>query len=391
MSLVNHSNAHTGGFLGSDQGAVTGCTGKGLGSSGSCGIKQFFGIKGGGKRRKRSRITRKRKKRRRRRKRGGATTNRLEPFKGKVAMLTRGGNASRGLSAGEMRTIRGGGQGYGMTTESARAQATAGVPSGLGQGYHNHATTAVSMYKDCAITPPEKLGAGSLYVGTRLIQSGAGNQGILRPAHVGRPAGITVDDYNQYDAASYGYTHPSPSGNEELSGYHAPITNLSRSQRCVRGGGKQRKGGKSRKCKGGRSLRDLGSDIVMAPVNIAQGLNKFVGDRFIEVPQSGGTRKRRRRRRKRKRRRTKHRRRRKRRRRRRRTRKRQRGGYAQWRSNVPLTYTMQLPNGTGGGTWEGQLATPPTYARTDLCNNNYNHFTRQNSPSPVLDQAVRST
>ena len=71
-----------------------------------------------------------------------------------------------------------------------------------------------------------------------------------------------------------------------------------------------------------------------------------------------------------------------------RRRKRQRGGYAQYQSNLPLTSTLSLPAGAAGGTWIGQLASPPTYSRINDCHNNYNHFTGQNSPSPVLDGAA---
>ena len=69
-------------------------------------------------------------------------------------------------------------------------------------------------------------------------------------------------------------------------------------------------------------------------------------------------------------------------------RKRQRGGYAQYHSDLPLTSTLSLPAGAAGGTWTGQLASPPTYSRVNDCHNNYNHFTGQNSPSPVLDGAA---
>ena len=66
----------------------------------------------------------------------------------------------------------------------------------------------------------------------------------------------------------------------------------------------------------------------------------------------------------------------------------QKGGYAQYQSNVPLTWTQQLPAGDGGGSWQGQLASPPTYSRADFCHNNYNHFLGTNTASPVLDQAA---
>ena len=56
--------------------------------------------------------------------------------------------------------------------------------------------------------------------------------------------------------------------------------------------------------------------------------------------------------------------------------RRQRGGarYEQYQSNVPLTYTMQTPNGPQGGSWMGQLATPPTYKILNNCQDNYNHY-----------------
>ena len=50
------------------------------------------------------------------------------------------------------------------------------------------------------------------------------------------------------------------------------------------------------------------------------------------------------------------------------------GAYKQFQSNVPLTYTMQTPNGPQGGSWVGQLATPPTYKILNNCKDNYNHY-----------------
>ena len=60
--------------------------------------------------------------------------------------------------------------------------------------------------------------------------------------------------------------------------------------------------------------------------------------------------------------------------------RRQRGGarYDQYQSNVPLTYTMQTPNGPQGGSWIGQLATPPTYKILNNCQDNYNHYNSNN-------------
>ena len=261
-SLVNKTNAHTGGFLSSNEGPVSGCTGKGFGVNG-CGIKMYKGLVGqsGGKKRRRSskkkrrrkkkRKTRKRKtknKRRKRKHRGGATTNLLDPRAGLKAFATRGGNGSRGLSVAEKRTLRGGrpqtthhhhqqpnhhrlaggGVGYGMTAKNASNQANLGTPSGTGQGFHSTATTSVTGYKNCGLIPNFKLGAGRNFKGPADIQSGAGK---------------SVSAYNQYNSAGYGYLKPTSKGNADIAGYHAPITSTSKSQRCGTGGKKRKEAG----------------------------------------------------------------------------------------------------------------------------------------------------
>ena len=71
-------------------------------------------------------------------------------------------------------------------------------------------------------------------------------------------------------------------------------------------------------------------------------------------------------------------------RRRRRRRRRQRGGYHQYQSNKPFTSGLSVAG--VGGDWK--LANPPSFKRTNNCRNNYNHFKRSGSPSPVLDQAA---
>jgi len=58
----------------------------------------------------------------------------------------------------------------------------------------------------------------------------------------------------------------------------------------------------------------------------------------------------------------------------------QQGGYAQYSSNQPLTWTQQSPNGQNN--W--QLSTP-TYSKSNNCNDNYNHFTGKGESSPILD------
>ena len=404
-SLVNKTNAHTGGFLSSNEGPIGGCTGKGMGVNG-CGIKMYHGLVGqsGGKKkrrrsRKKRRVSKKRrksrskkrrrstKKRRRRKHRGGATMEPMNPRAGLRAIATRGGNGSRGLSAAERRTLRGGrnkthfskpqigshrpnhrmfggGVGYGMTANDAATQAASGTPSGTGQGFHLQAGTSVTGYKNCGLIPSFKLGASSNFKGPADIQQGAGK---------------SVNAYNQYSSAGYGYLRPTPDGNRHIAGYHAPITSTSKSQRCGNGGKRKKKGGRTRKTKGG-NLKQLMSPLTDAYSRVTGGLHRAgnrVGSAFMVSDKLGGgggcgnhgKKQQRKSRRGGK-------------------GKKQKGGYAQYGSNVPLTRTLQLPAGSQGGSWEGQLATPPTYTAGNFCVDNYNHFTGKGSPSPVLDQAA---
>jgi hypothetical protein len=400
-SLVNKTNAHTGGFLSSNEGPVGGCTGKGMGVDG-CGIKMYKGLVGqsGGKRRrsskkkrrrKKKRKTRKRKtknKRRKRRHRGGATTNLLDPRAGLKAFATRGGNGSRGLSVAEKRTLRGGnsshysksrpnrhqyhrlaggGVGYGMTANDALIQANSGTPSGTGLGFHSTATTSVTGYKNCGLIPNFKLGAGRNFKGPADIQSGAGK---------------SVAAYNQYNSAGYGYIKPTLKGNADIAGYHAPITSTSKSQRCGTGGKKKKRGG-TRKRKAGASLNPLtlAYDGVTSAIN--NSVKKVHSASMLSDKAGGSSCSKRKRKKKKGKRKSKGKKGG-----RRRGRKTQKGGYAQYGSNTPLTRTLELPAGAEGGSWEGQLASPPTYTAGNFCQDNYNHFTGKGSPSPVLDQAA---
>ncbi len=309
----------------------------------------------------------------------------MNPAAGLRAIATRGGNGSRGLSTAERRTLRGGrnktqhsksqiasgesrhhrlfggGVGYGMTANDAATQAASGTPSGVGQGYHLKAGTSVTGYKNCGLIPSFKLGAGSNFKGPVDIQQGAGK---------------SVNAYNQYNSAGYGYLHPTPEGNRHIAGYHAPITSTSKSQRCGNGGKRKKKGGRTRKRRGG-NLKQLMSPLTDAYSRISGGIHRAsnrVGSAFMVSDKLGGggcgnhkskkTRKNGGRG------------------------KKQKGGYAQYGSNVPLTRTLQLPAGSQGGSWEGQLASPPTYTAGNFCVDNYNHFTGKGSPSPVLDQAA---
>ena len=402
-SLVNKTNAHTGGFLSSNEGPVSGCTGKGFGVNG-CGIKMYKGLVGqsGGKRRrsskkkrrrKKKRKTRKRKtknKRRKRRHRGGATTNLLDPRAGLKAFATRGGNGSRGLSVAEKRTLRGGrsqtthhspqnksnhhnhrlaggGVGYGMTAKNASNQANLGTPSGTGQGFHSTATTSVTGYKNCGLIPNFKLGAGRNFKGPADIQSGAGK---------------SVSAYNQYNSAGYGYLKPTLKGNADIAGYHAPITSTSKSQRCGTGGKKKKRGG-TRKRKAGASLNPLTLAYDGVTSVIDKGVKTVHSASMLSDKAGGSSCSKRKRKKKKGKRKSKGKKGG-----RRRGRKTQKGGYAQYGSNTPLTRTLELPAGAEGGSWEGQLASPPTYTAGNFCQDNYNHFTGKGSPSPVLDQAA---
>jgi hypothetical protein len=400
-SLVNKTNAHTGGFLSSNEGPVGGCTGKGMGVDG-CGIKMYKGLVGqsGGKRRrsskkkrrrKKKRKTRKRKtknKRRKRRHRGGATTNLLDPRAGLKAFATRGGNGSRGLSVAEKRTLRGGnsshysksrpnrhqhhslaggGVGYGMTANDAHIQANSGTPSGTGLGFHSTAPTSVTGYKNCGLIPNFKLGAGRNFKGPADIQSGAGK---------------SVSAYNQYNSAGYGYLKPTLKGNADIAGYHAPITSTSKSQRCGTGGKKKKRGG-TRKRKAGASLNPLTLAYDGVTSAIHNSVKKGHSASMLSDKAGGSSCSKRKRKKKKGKRKSKGKKGG-----RRRGRKTQKGGYAQYGSNTPLTRTLELPAGAEGGSWEGQLASPPTYTAGNFCQDNYNHFTGKGSPSPVLDQAA---
>jgi hypothetical protein len=324
-SLVNKDNSHVGGLLSSNQGAVKGFGGKVIGKDGSCtGIKQYGGKKHKkrthkkkSKKRKHKRSMRNKRKSKKRmhkkkthkkrgrkhnkksrkyKKRGGAVLEPHRPIQGLHSILTRGGNASRGLSNAERAKLIGGGVGYGMTASNATMQANAGEPAGIGMGNHNSAGITITGYKNCNITPDFKHGAGSNWKSLDRMQIGAG----------------MVDKYNNMTAGAYGYV---PEGdNRAFAGSYPPVKPIARAQQCG-------KGGKKKKKKGG---------------------------------------------------------------------KKQKGGYAQYNSNIAMTHTQQMPNGSQGGTWTGQLANPPTFSRANLCRDNYNHFTGKTMRSPVLDQDVNA-
>jgi len=261
-SLVNKDNSHNSGLLSSNQGGVKGFGGKLISKDGSClGIKQYGGKKNKkrtnkkktNKKRKhkhsmrnkrkskkhlnkKKRTTKKHKKHhkkhnkksRKYKKRGGAVLEPHRPIHGLHSILTRGGNASRGLSTAEKAKLIGGGVGYGMTASNATMQANAGSPSGIGMGNHNSAGVSITGYKNCNITPDFKMGAGTNWKSISNMQVGAG----------------MVDKYNNMTSGAYGYI---PEGdNHSFAGSYPPVKPLSRSNQCGKGGKKKRGGKKQR-------------------------------------------------------------------------------------------------------------------------------------------------
>lgn len=410
--LTNQANAHTGFSL--QRGAAphglpkTGCGGKNVGYSKPCGVVSYTSLRGGKRSKKRKR-RRKRKGRGSRKRCGGSPLNRLLPKKGMRAMLTRGKNASRGLSDYELRTISGGGSmgavgyrqpnskinlydvdgkkytgqnaaqnggGYGFNSKMATGSFG---PNSLGQGYHLKATLPTTGYKNCGIVPKFKMGAGQNYVGTKTIQKGAGP--AKYPSNQSMKL-MSTDGQNQMPNPNYGYT-TGKNASIFAPGHPQVTINNAHKQQCHLSGGRKKKGGN-------RFFLAMKDKVESIPGDVSTAADNTIGNAFLGVHAASGgrrTRKHRKKSRKRKYKKRRGSRKHKRRRRKRRT-KRQRGGYAQYQSNVPLTWTQQLPAGAQGGTWQGQLATPPTYTRTNICHNNYDHYTGTNTPSPILDQAV---
>ena len=62
----------------------------------------------------------------------------------------------------------------------------------------------------------------------------------------------------------------------------------------------------------------------------------------------------------------------------------QKGGYAQYGSNVPDTPGYSQPN-PGPMPW---ATAPGSYTEQTNCVDNYNHFTGKGGPSPTLDKGV---
>jgi len=398
--LVNRNNAHTGGFLSSNQGLLQGCGGCSCQAhavtqpaSTACGIVQGHGIVGQA---------------------GGALGADGKPLypnaQGNFPTARNQASAARRGVRSFLAGVAGrqSGGGYGMT------------PAGAGQAAHGgmgYGRTPSTQYRNCGLHPAFKHGAGSVHT-------------------LGQKGGASlVDKLNQTGAVGYAYLPRDAKYNAQVAGSGYPVMTATTRRQCVGGGRRRRKKGRkrrrTRRRRGGSVFRGLGWDIEhanlrMLPSSAGPGFTgqsagrrrrrkkgrkrrrtrrKRGGSVFrglgwdIEhanlrmLPSSAGpgftgqSAGRRRRKRKRTRRRSGRKRtaRRKRRRRRRRT---QRGGYHQYQSNVPLARTMVTPNGPAGGSWPGQLAQPPTYKIIDTCVDNYNHFTGKGHPTGVYDAAA---
>ncbi len=405
--LVNRNNAHTGGFLSSNQGLLQGCGGCSCQphsvvppASTACGIVQGHGIVG---------------------QHGGAigvdgkptypnSQGNFPTAKDQAGAARRG---TRSFLAGVAGRQSGGG--YGMTGKAAGAAARGGL------GYGRPPSV---QHTDCGLIPAFKHGAGSVHA-------------------LGQKGGASlVDRLNQTGASGYAYLPKDSKYNALVAGSGYPVVTATTRRQCV-GGGRRRRRRKgrrkarrtrrrrrTRRKRGGSLFRGLGwnikhANLSMLPSSAGPGftgqsagrrrsrrrrggrglgwdiehanlsmLPSSAGPGF--TGQSAGRRRKRTRRARRRRTSCKCRRRcRSRRRcpsrrvrRRRRRRRTQRGGYHQYQSNVPLARTMVTPNGPAGGAWPGQLAQPPTYKIIDTCVDNYNHFKGKGHPTGVFDGAA---
>ena len=242
-----------------------------------------------------------------------------------------------------------------------QARGIVGQSGGGGYGFQKPTnpsknTFSPTTYSGCHVQSPMKLGAG-------MNQKG-GMKHLLSPS--------TVDMYNQTTNPGYGYV--SGKYNKLFSGSGYPkMTPTTKANTCKNGGSKKKRSkSKTRKMRKKKS-------------HMKRHKKKHDKKNASKKKRSKSkTRKMRKKMRKKKshmkRHKKKHARKHKRKTRggkkthQKNKRKTQRGGYSQYQSDVPLTYTMQTPNGPQGGSWIGQLATPPTYKALNNCQDNYNHY-----------------
>jgi hypothetical protein len=272
------------------------------------------------------------------------------PFKG-------GKSKSKSAKKQRSRKMKGGGTGYGFSPK-------------VGVGYKH--VVPIREYKNCGFNPPSKLGAGIPYVGTSSIQKGAGSSLSLQPASIKDIASnnnISVDSYNNTDTARYGYV--SPDDNASFAGYRPNTVSLSKPKNCkLTGGGKKVKGmGKNLLKKWISEFKKVSKKTLKKHKKKRHGKNRHSKKRS---KQTGRGKSRGKSRHNKNRHSKKH---------------HMRGGYSQYQSNVPLTNSLRTAVGSAGGKWSGQLASPPTFSKMNNCVDNYNHYTKKGSPSPILDKS----
>lgn len=210
-----------------------------------------------------------------------------------------------------------------------QARGIVGQSGGGGYGFQKPTnpsknTFSPTTYSGCHVQSPMKLGAG-------MNQKG-GMKHLLSPS--------TVDMYNQTTNPGYGYV--SGKYNKLFSGSGYPkMTPTTKANTCKNGGSKKKRSkSKTRKMRKKKSHMKRHKKK-HAKKHARKHKRKTRGGKKTHQKNK---------------------------------RKTQRGGYSQYQSDVPLTYTMQTPNGSQGGSWTGQLATPPTYKALNNCQDNYNHY-----------------
>jgi len=170
-----------------------------------------------------------------------------------------------------------------------------------------------------------------------------------------------VNSCNNFRPAGYGLNLPPTAKFNSLvaGGGHAPLTPYSPGGQCIKRGGtrKRRKKRKRRRTKKNKKAR---KDFMKKYAHLISGLRK---QRGANRRKTKGKRK------------TK----------RKRKRKTQRGGYAQYASNNSFTPGFKSPKEESSRPW---ATGPLSKSRQINCQNDYNHFTRRSSASPVTDKAA---
>ena len=211
----------------------------------------------------------------------------------------------------------------------------------------NHTMTP-NKYDGCHVESDMKLGAGQV----------GGSRNPLAPT--------ASDVFSQSTSVGYGYK--TGIDNKMFAGSGYPKMNATTKMNSCQGGGKRRrtrkrKGGTIKK-KGGFICKLFGNPKKGQKSRTRKGKKDFITHKGNKYFNRKGKRQKRAKKKTKKRRPYK----------KGRTKRRQRGGYRQFQSDIPLTHTMQTPNGSAGGTWLGQLTTPPTYKILNNCQDNYNHY-----------------